>query len=173
MKLINKIGKDSLKELLGKCWMTHDGMWFYHTQSELGMDMANRLNKRAMESMVPLEITRLKKLLGISDEKIRTFDEFKRFLENVSDILIPDFMNVTLSFEEPDIVRWEFNEKQCFAYNGISMLGVVEDYECGPLFRIKCWLSALGISYEMDPNINKCVMPVKGECSGKFRLIWS
>ena len=25
------IDKNELKELLLKCWMTHDGMWFYHS----------------------------------------------------------------------------------------------------------------------------------------------
>ena len=172
MGLINTIDNNRLKELLGKCWMTHDGMWFYHTQSELGMDAANRLNKKAMESMVPFEIKRLKNLAGISDDKVRTYDGFKRFFSTISDILVPDFMNVGISFEEPNLVRWEFNDKKCFAYNGISMMGVVEDYECGPLFRIKCWLNTLGIPYEMDPDINKCIMPDKGECSGVFRLIW-
>ena len=68
------------------------------------------------------------------------------------------------------MIHWAFNEKNCFAYNGVSMLGVVDEYECGVLFRIKCWLEELGISYEMEPDINLCVMPESGVCRGKFKV---
>lgn len=170
MRLINRLEKHELKELLGKCWITHDGMWFYHAMSDLGMDKANRLNKSAIESMALIEIKRMKKAMNISEADLTSFEDLKHFITNVADLLIPDFMNVEISFVEPDTIQWVFNDKHCFAYNGVNMLGVVDEYECGPLHRIKCWLDLLGVSYVMEPEIVRCIMPSKGECSGQFRL---
>ena len=170
MRLINRLEKHELKELLGKCWITHDGMWFYHAMSDLGMDRTNRLNKLAIESMAPVEIKRMKKAMSITDADLTSFEALKHFIVNVADLLIPDFMNVKITFVEPDAIQWRFNEKQCFAYNGVNMLCVVDEYECGPLHRIKCWLNLLGATYDMEPEIVHCIMPSKGECSGRFRL---
>jgi len=170
MRLINRLEKHELKELLVKCWITHDGMWFYHAMSDLGMDKANRLNKSAIESMALIEIKRMKKAMNISEADLTSFEDLKHFIINVADLLIPDFMNVEISFVEPDTIQWAFNDRHCFAYNGVNMLGVVNEYECGPLHRIKCWLDLLGVSYVMEPEIVRCIMPSKGECSGQFRL---
>jgi hypothetical protein len=54
--VLNKIGKREIRDLLGKGWLTHDGMWFYHTYQELGIDKANKLNKAAIRSLAPIEI---------------------------------------------------------------------------------------------------------------------
>ncbi len=170
MKLIDRLEKKELRELLGKCWFTHDGMWFYHAVSECGIEQASRLNRSAIESMVPIEIKRVKKAMNISDEQLTTFEGFKEFFASTADLLIPEFVNVEITFGESGSVDWAFNEKGCFACNGVSLLGVVDEYECGPLFRIKCWLKALGIEFEMDPDVNYCIMPQRGECSGRFKL---
>ena len=45
MTLFDQLDKKQLKELLVKCWMTHDGSWFYNCARELGIDAANKLNK--------------------------------------------------------------------------------------------------------------------------------
>ena len=172
MSLISKLEKKEVKELLGKCWMTHDGMWFYHTMSEVGIEKANWLNKSAIESLAPIEIKRLKKAMNLPEDHFTTFEGVKNFFMNVADFLIPDFMNVQISFLEPNTITWSFNEKKCFAYNGINMIGVIDEYECGVLYRIKCWLTVLGIKFEMEPEVYKCIMPARGECSGQFTLLF-
>ena len=65
MSVLNKIEKREIRDLLGKGWLTHDGMWFYHTYQELGIEKANKLNKAAIRSLAPIEIKRVKKALGI------------------------------------------------------------------------------------------------------------
>ena len=90
--------KKELVELLGKCWMTHDGMWFYHCYQELGIQKACEINKAAIRSLAPLEVGRIKKFLGIEKERVETFKEFKYFFAGASELLIPDFMNATMSF---------------------------------------------------------------------------
>jgi hypothetical protein len=164
--IINKLSQKELIDFLGKCWMTHDGMWFYNTFMENGIESANRINKAAIKSLAPIEIYRLKKLMGI--DSISSYEELRKFFTGASELLIPDFMNISFKFPGDNTAFWEFNEKNCFAYNGIKALGVIDQYECGPIYRIKCWLDTLGIKYEIEPNLDKCVMPSKGECSGKI-----
>ncbi len=171
MRIIDQISKHDLKELIGKCWMTHDGMWFAHTLFDQGIESANRINKAAIRALAPLEIKRFKKALNITDDQLQSFSTFKDFFQNVADLLIPDFMNVEISFSEPNVMEWRFNERGCFAYNGIKMLNVADEYECGVLYRIKCWLDVLGLEYEMEPDVELCIMKQAGECAGKFHLI--
>jgi hypothetical protein len=50
--------------------------------------------------------------------------------------------------------EWE----SCFAYEGMTALGVSDRYECGMMLRIDTWLNALGIKFEVDPKVTGCVM---------------
>ncbi len=170
MGLIDSLSSHDLKELIAKCWITHDGMWFAHTLFESGIETTNRLNRAAIKSMAAVELKRFMKLLAVSKADLQSFGVFASFFSDVAEILIPDFMNVTVTFEAPDTVRWEFNERGCFAFNGVKMLAVENDYECGVLYRIQCWLEVLEIPYKMTPVVRHCVMPQNGECKGMFRL---
>jgi len=38
MNVLDKIEKKEIGDLLGKGWLTHDGMWFYHTYRQLGIE---------------------------------------------------------------------------------------------------------------------------------------
>ena len=51
MTLMEKLTRHEIKELLGKCWITHDAMWFAHSLFTHGIDEANRLNRAAIKSM--------------------------------------------------------------------------------------------------------------------------
>ena len=172
MKLIDRFTKKELSEFMGKCWMTHDGMWFYSCVRELGIEKANQLNKAAIGSLAAIEVKRFKKALGIDENKIETFEDLKTFFTSISDILLPDFMNVSFRFPEKNIMQWEFNDRRCFACNGMKLLGVADKYECGPIYRIECWLRSLEINYEITPKINQCISPDDGKCAGTIGLFF-
>ena len=70
---MREIGKKELKELLLKCWMTHDGMWFYHSMQNLGIEKANQINKAAIKSLAGIEMERIRKAFGLKE--IETFEE--------------------------------------------------------------------------------------------------
>ena len=53
--------KKELKDLLVKCWMTHDAMWFYHCLQECGIEKTNRINRAAVKAVAAVEIRRLRK----------------------------------------------------------------------------------------------------------------
>ncbi|MCX5835639.1 MAG: DUF6125 family protein [Deltaproteobacteria bacterium] len=164
-----KLHQKEVIDLLNRCWMTHDGMWFYHCMQEFGIEKANKLNRAAIKSLAPLEIERIKRHLRI-DKRIETFQEFKDVFIAASGLFIPDFMNVTMSFPGGNILHWEFEPKECFAYKGIKRIGVIDQYECGVIYRLECWFDSLGIKYDVTPRIGRCLMLDHETCSGDFEF---
>jgi hypothetical protein len=151
--------------------MTHDGMWFFHCLQNFGIEATNEINKAAIKSLSGIEIGRIKKTLGYINP-IENFDDFKSFFEEASKFMIPNFMKVTFDFPEKNKITWKFTHEQCFAYVGVKRLGMLEKYECGVLYRIKCWLDELGIKHRFIPEVGKCHMHVKGECEGEIQLFF-
>lgn len=171
MRSADSITQEETIELLNKCWMTHDGMWFFHCMQESGIEATNRINKAAIKSLSSIEVKRIKKVLG-HEEKIDSFFEFRRFFTEISKLMIPDFMNVRFAYSEGSNMTWEFNQEKCFAYEGAKRLGAIDSYECGVLYRIKCWLEELEIAYKFSPEIDKCIMHHSGNCSGNIQLFF-
>ena len=77
-------------------------------------------------------------------------------------------MDFTYSFHENNRIHWEMNS--CFAYNGMKMFGFTKQYECGVIYRISCWLDALGIEHTIQPEINICLLNYQEKCSGNIFL---
>ncbi len=169
MQLTKNISQKETVDLLNKCWMTHDGMWFFHCLKEFGIDVTNRLNKSAIKSLSSIEIQRIRNSLGFN-KSIDNYSHFKMFFEEASQLMIPDFMNVMFRYPEDNILTWEFEHGKCFAYTGIKRLGVIDKYECGVLYRIKCWLEELNIGHSFKPAVDKCFMHHCGNCSGEIQL---
>lgn len=169
MRSLENISKKEIIDLLGKCWMTHDGMWFFHCLQETGIAATNTINTSAIQSLAPIEIERIKHILGI-EKNPENFNEFKLFFQEASQLMVPDFMNVSFHFPEKNTMAWAFDSGKCFAYAGISKLGAIDRYECGVLFRIQCWLDALEIENRFDPETGKCRMHFNGACAGKIYL---
>jgi hypothetical protein len=166
----NKIEKEDTVDLLNRCWMTHDGMWFYHCFREFGIEKANKLNKAAIKSLAPVEMKRIKKALGIEKEPFQTFEEVKSFFISAAELVIPDFMNAGMSFPEKNILHWEFKPKNCFAYKGMMRINAIDQYECGVIYRLECWFDSLGIKYSVSPQINRCLMLTGDNCCGDFKF---
>ena len=169
MSSSTELDKTDIIDLLNRCWMTHDGMWFYHCLKEFGIAKANEMNKSAIRSLAPLEIDRIKKALGI-EKKIENFQEFKDFFTVASQLFIPAFMNVTMTFPKENILHWEFVPGNCFAYKGIKRIGAIDQYECGVIYRLQCWFDSLGIKYDVKPRIGHCMMLDNGKCTGDFEF---
>jgi hypothetical protein len=168
MTLFNQLDKKELKELLVKCWMTHDGSWFYNAVKELGIEGANKLNKSAIKNLSTFEIQRVKKALGLQNEKITTFDQLKHFIDDAFSVLKGDFMKFNYTFPQKNHIHWEMD--MCFAFEGMKFIGVRKNYECGVIYRVCCWLDALGIAYEVEPEIDKCLLYTQDECMGCIKV---
>ena len=134
---------------------------------------ANKLNKAAIRSLAPIEIKRVKKALGIGGEKIGTFEELKAFMLEALEVILPNSVFKKFRFRAPskDLLHWEWESGECFAYKGMKQIGIIDGYRCGVMYRIECWLEALGIKYSIDPKIDKCMMHEKGACLGDIKVI--
>ncbi len=150
----------ALKELLIKCWMTHDAMWFAQCLQECGIEKTNRINRAAVRAMAAVEIKRMKKAAGI--ETIETFGQFWDFFRFVMASLTGDFMAYAFESKGKNHVRGTW--QRCFAYEGIRMLGMIDRYECGIMDRVEAWFDTLGIRYDVQPKVTRCMMHAEGRC---------
>lgn len=171
MNAMDLLEKRELKELLCKGWMTHDAMWLLHCLEAFGMEKTNEINIKAVFSMSQIEINRVKKALGYSNEKIKKFDEIKQLIVQTMEIIKADFMDFTWSIPEKNVLHWKWSNGSCFAYQGIKGLGVLDTYECGIMKRIEGWMQGLEVEYELVPNITRCLMTSEDKkCEGDFIL---
>ena len=160
MSVLDGIKKTAIRDVLGKGWLTHDGMWFYQTYSKFGIEKANELNKAAIKAMAPIEVNRMKRLLGNVQGKFETLDELLQFMLPALEVTLPGsvFKNLHFTTTSENFLHWEWVNLQCFAYKGMKQMGIIDGYRCGVMYRIECWLQALGIRYSMHPVIEGCLM---------------
>lgn len=165
---MKSLNKKELKEILIKNWMTHDGMWFFHSVNNCGIEQTNKINKAAVRSMARIELDRLKRVFDT--DRIEKFKEFQLFIENVFNVVKADFMDFTYTFTSKN--KFTFTMNKCFAYDGIKRIGVIEKYQCGIFKRIEGWFDSLDIKYEVKPKIEGCLMHSNGKCSRDYKLFF-
>jgi hypothetical protein len=172
MGVLDRLEKTKIRDLLGKGWLTHDGMWFYNTCHKLGIEKANELNRAAIKSLAPIEVDRIKRILGVSLKKFETVDELMKFVLPALELTLPDSVlkNFHLTTYSGELIRWKWENSQCFAYKGMKQMGMIDGYHCGVMYRIECWLDALGAGYSMQPVIEGCLMHEKGTCEGEIQV---
>jgi len=155
-----------LARLMNKCWMTHDGMWFFHCLQELGIEKTNKLNKAAISSLAPIETKRLLKAFDLG--RMDRFDDVKKLFEAAEKVFIPDFMGHEITY--PTDNGLQLVVQKCFAYEGISRMGAIDRYECGIFHRIESWFHALDIPYEVTPKVERCMMHSEGACWREYKF---
>ncbi len=165
---MKKLNQKDLQELIVKCWMTHDAMWFYQCLQEFGIEQANKLNKAAIDGLASIEIERIRKAYGIG--KIENFEDVKRLMEVGFGTLTGEFMGFEYSFPTENTAHWEM--KKCFAHAGMTRLGVIDLYECGVIYRVLRWFDKRGLKYELNPKVDRCIMHTDGACRGEFRFMF-
>ncbi len=159
---------DELRELLVKCWMTHDGTWFYSCAREMGMDAANRLNKQAIRLLAPKEFGRVTRALGIDTSGPWSFEDLRVAIDGMFSVIAGEFMGFVYDFPEENVMHWKMH--RCFALEGMKKIGVSDAYECGVLYRVMCWMDQLDIEYTVEPEIAGCLMRDTGACEGIVRF---
>jgi len=161
--------KKELKELLNKCWMTHDAMWFYNCLQECGIEKTNKINRAAVKAVAAVEIKRLKKAVGV--DNLETFGDFWDFFQIAMATLTGDFMKYSFVSKDTNSIRGTWH--QCFAHDGIKALGVIDKYECGIMDRVESWFDSLGIKYEVKPKVIGCMMHTEGECYRDYTFFFN
>jgi hypothetical protein len=150
--------------------MTHDGMWFYHCLQNFGMEKANALNLASIRSLSEIEVPRIAKALRIQRERIRNFEEFKEIIHGLFGVVKANFMEFKYYFPSKNCMHWEV--QRCFAHEGMKRMGVIDRYQCGLLYRVKCWIDVLGLKCDITPQWGSCRLHYDGNCSGEIELFF-
>jgi len=127
MRKFEDISKEEIRDLLGKGWLTHDGMWFYTVSGELGVDVANKLNKAAIKAMAPFEVNRLKKVTGLRENQLTGIEVLKEFLPAGMQMILPVsvFSKLHFSVMPGNTIHREWEDGECFAYKGMSRISSI------------------------------------------------
>lgn len=141
----------------------------FHCLSAIGIAKTNEINLAAVRSMSDIEIRRLKTALGLDkDHKVSSFEEFKDCIGKINDLVMASFMKFNAAFPEENVMTAGFEPGECFAYQGISRLGAIDEYRCGIMLRPMRWLEGLGLEFTMEPELGRCIMHTQGQCAYKF-----
>lgn len=163
---MKSLDKKDLKELLTKCWMTHDGMWFYHSIQECGIQKANAINKAAIRSLAPVEIARIRKAFSIGS--VESPQDLEAVILAGKQSVIGDFMKFNFQFRPEGGLHVE--AERCFAYEGMKRIGAIDQYECGIFERIQAWFDCLNVRYQVEPLVSGCMMHQEGRCYRDYDL---
>ena len=163
---MKSLDKKEMKELLVKCWMTHDGLRFYHCLQECGIEKTSRINQAAARSMGAVEAKRITRAFGI--EKVESFETLRWLVDEGFNVVRGDFMDFDFDCSNENLLHIE--TKRCFAYEGISKMGGIDGYDCGIFARVAGWFDGLGIEYEVSPPVKGCMMHTDGKCFRDFRF---
>jgi hypothetical protein len=167
---VERWSKEELKELLSKCWMTHDGMWFFHCLQALGIEQTNELNLGAIRGLAGIEIKRICRLLKMDELKIESFAALQTFLDDMNKLFMPEFMRFQCEYPEKNRMRVAYAPGKCFAYVGIKRIGAIDGYRCGVFYRLECWFRELGISFSVTPEVTGCMMHTDGICFREYHF---
>ncbi len=162
----NKNNTEAVRGLLGKGWLTHDAMWVTAAYQECGPEIANKLNSRAIAMMTPIETKRFQEFLDLPE--VDTFQKLQDFITGAFAVISGEFTDFRITFPEHNILRW--HSAQCFAFDGISKIGLIDHYQCGIIGRLEGWLKALRLEYEILPKIEGCLMHNTGSCKLDIRF---
>lgn len=149
------------KDLVRRCWYSHDGHWFASVAAELGIETANRLNRRALRAQGVTEARRLRKACGI--EEIRGLRDFLRLFELLSSVLVPSpptQVRVAVLGES----SYEICVDRCFVHESVVRAGSPEAYQCAVFDRIAGWHDGAGLPLRDPPPDLPCAKAAGREC---------
>lgn len=154
------------KELVRRCWYSHDGHWFQSAAAELGMETANRLNRRALRAQGASEARRLRKALGMGD--VAGLDAFLRLFEALASVLVPPPTAVRL--ERQGDRCYAIHVDRCFVHESVVRAGNPESYQCAVFDRIAGWHDGAGLPLAGEPPGLRCAKATGGECQRTLHL---
>jgi hypothetical protein len=164
-ELLDSLTHEERRKILLRNWMSHDGHWFRHVVEEFGPEAANKLNMRTCRSIGRTDWFRLVKALRI--DKVRSLEHFLEIFKAAWQLYAPPHIDVDITIKGNRITA---QVKKCFAYEGVKSIGIEKIYDCGIFERIRSWLDAAGVKYELEPPIGKCLKAQGKKCKRTIAL---
>jgi len=169
--ILGRLTREQIRDLVTKGWLTHDGMWFDEAARAQGIDAANDLNRAAIAAMAPFEVRRLCEALEVDPRSLREAAAVAGFVAAGIRLVTPDSVSAHLRVTAGEgSLHWEWDAGECFAYKGMQRFGHLDGYRCGVIYRIECWLEALGVRARREPAVEGCLMHTTGSCAGDLVL---
>jgi hypothetical protein len=164
--MIRRLAPSARETLLVKCWMSHDARWFMAVAQEYGLLIANRLNQVAAHEVGKVEAQRIARLLQLPP--VKTLDEYLLAQEIIINLLGPDLLDYSVTKIDSAISQMQV--RRCFAYDNAVRAEITHQFDCGVFARVTGWLEALGLSYELNPTLGKCLKAQGRECIYQISL---
>ena len=158
-EILGLLSPPEREALLIKNWMSHDARWF--------MEVANRLNQTAAHEVGKAEAQRLARALGLPPAA--SLDDYLLAQEVFISLLGPDLLHYDLTKVGDNAFRVEV--QRCFAHDNAARAGISDTFECGIFARLTGWLDALGLAYELNPPLGKCLKAQGRECRYTITLV--
>ena len=158
-RVLDSLTYEDREKILLRNWMSHDGHWFRHVAEEFGFDAANKLNMRTCRSIGRTDWFRLVKALGI--DKVESLEQFLEIFKAAWQLYVPPHIDFDVTIKDNRITA---HVKKCFAHEGIESIGMEKLYDCGIFERIRSWMDAARVEYEVEPPIGKCLKAQGKEC---------
>lgn len=152
--------------LLVRCWLSHDACWFMAVAREYGAETASRLNLIASHEIGKIEAPRIARALRLPPMK--TVDDYLLTQEIAAALVAPQMVEYSLA--KVGDAAYRMSVRRCLAYEHVMQAGVAEPYECGIFARLTGWFEALGLAYEIDPPLGKCLMVQGQPCAYTITL---
>ncbi len=160
------LDESQVRALLMKNWMTHDALWYGEVALEFGMAVASPMNLRVCRKLGQIELKRLMKVIDASPPG--NHKEYQELFEVGRRVFVPEFMSYEIEYPEQNVQRWRITD--CFAHRGMQQIGLLPEYECGIFERIFGWLDAMGLTYDVEPNLSRCLKYMGRPCAVTVRF---
>jgi hypothetical protein len=152
---------DAQKDLLRRCWYSHDARWFTSVADEFGVEAANRLNRRVCRALGEVEMRRFLAAFGIARPRsvrgaVEVIDQAMRFF-------VPAPMT-TFDTWVIDGHSYGFWIRHCFIYDNVTRAGIASSYCCAAFDRVQGWHDALNLPLAEDPPVMPCAKTMGQEC---------
>ncbi|MDY6795860.1 MAG: hypothetical protein SWK76_11395 [Actinomycetota bacterium] len=110
--------------------------------------------------------------LGLDKDDITSFEDLRSLMLVGLEMTLPHSVFSRIHFHYPgrDAMSWEWEEGECFASKGMKRTGIIDEYSCGVMYRIECWLRSMSVGCETDPVITGYLMHETGACHGEIRI---
>jgi hypothetical protein len=128
---------------------------------ELGVEAANRLNKRVCRALGKTEMRRLVRALGIGAPT--TVQELVQVIEVGFHFFAPP-PRTRLEIRVVDEHSYETWMKRCFIHDNVRKAGIAPFYVCAAFDRIQGWHDALGLPLAEEPPAVACAKVQGQEC---------
>ncbi len=168
MRPASELAPEVREDLLRRAWYIHDAAWFAAVREELGIETANRLNRRAVHTVALAEARRLAKAADTGS--VGTLRAMLEFIAAGDNIYVgPRLME--MEARQVDERSYQVHVKNCFVAEHIARAGMAESYECAVFERVASWHDALGLPLapgQLPPM--QCVKAANQECRKVLRL---